>query len=112
MGFSDAEAQTPDQLFTLTAKEYTGDIGLKYVKFQHVDKVTIFIEDNYGAPQTEIQKLEIWGCPAKGTNVGCFSGIFCPKEERKKSGTKKIVEGVCEDPGQDDAAILIDDSLL
>ncbi len=88
MGFSDAESQTPDQQFTLTAKDYTGDIGLKYVKFQHVDRVSIFVEDNQGASQTVIQKLEIWGCPAKGTNVSFFP-----------SQTTKIAQRIFEDPG-------------
>ena len=41
MGFSDAEAETPDQQFTLTLKDYTQDINLKYVKFQHIDKVAV-----------------------------------------------------------------------
>ena len=43
MGFSDAESETPDQQFTLTAKDYTQDIGLKFVKFQNVDKITVSV---------------------------------------------------------------------
>nr|ABR27268.1 unknown [Nyctotherus ovalis] len=69
MGFSDAEEQKADQEFVLTPENYSGDIELKYVKFQRVDRITIFIEDNYGAPKTVIQKLELWGCAGKGTDV-------------------------------------------
>ncbi len=41
MGFSDAESDTPDQQFVLTAKDYIADINLKFVKFQQVDKVSV-----------------------------------------------------------------------
>ena len=100
MGFSDAESQTPDQQFTLSAKDYSNDIALKFVKFQHVDKVTIFIEDNYGAPQTEIQKLEIWGCPAKGTNV-YFEQIIM-----SFFNNLEIAEGICQDSRQNATTII------
>eukprot|EP00826_Nyctotherus_ovalis_P051891 TRINITY_DN6515_c0_g1_i2.p2 TRINITY_DN6515_c0_g1~~TRINITY_DN6515_c0_g1_i2.p2 ORF type:complete len:160 (+),score=47.94 TRINITY_DN6515_c0_g1_i2:47-526(+) len=75
MGFSDAEEQKADQEFTLMPKDYSTDIELKYVKFQRVDRLTIFVEDNHGAPKTVIQKLEVWGCAGKGTNLKEFSKI-------------------------------------
>ena len=46
MGFSDAEEQKADQEFTLTAKDYLKDIELRFVKFQNVDRVTVYLIRN------------------------------------------------------------------
>eukprot|EP00831_Metopus_contortus_P009793 TRINITY_DN13784_c0_g1_i12.p2 TRINITY_DN13784_c0_g1~~TRINITY_DN13784_c0_g1_i12.p2 ORF type:complete len:216 (-),score=55.86 TRINITY_DN13784_c0_g1_i12:167-814(-) len=75
MGFSDAETEKPDQTFMLAPKDYNVDINFMFVKFQHIDNISIFVETNHSAEQTMIKKLEIHGCTAKGTVLKEFSKI-------------------------------------
>jgi len=64
--FSDAETLPPVQEFDLTKEQTKQDasvqIPLRYVKFQNVNSLTIFVDKNHGnAETTKITKLVIIG---------------------------------------------------
>jgi hypothetical protein len=42
---------------------------LKFVKFQRVSSLTLFIESNNGADYTALSSLRIFGTPLQGTDV-------------------------------------------
>lgn len=75
MGFEDCDDIEPTQMFELTdddLKEGSKPLLLKYVKFQRVRNITIFIEDNAGADVTALGMLQIFGRTVAGTNMNDF----------------------------------------
>ena len=72
LGFEDCDDVDPTQTLHLTAedlKEGAPPINLKYVLFQRVTSVTIFIEDNQGGEITALGGLELYGRPLLNTNM-------------------------------------------
>ena len=69
MDFNDAETTQPAQVVTLQ-EDFKGvlDYPMKVGKFNNVNNVTLFIENNYGAPRTRIYYLAF-----KGT----FTAVSC-----------------------------------
>ena len=46
------------------------DVTLKFVKFQDVQNIQLFVKDNQNDEEvTEIEYLEIFGCPVATTNM-------------------------------------------
>ena len=79
MGFEDCEDVDPTQEFELTdddLKEDAEPLALKFVKFQRVKSITVFIEDNAGGETTALGMLQFYGQPIATTNMS----------ELKKSG--------------------------
>jgi len=75
MGFEDCEDIEPTQTFELSSddlKEGSKPIILKFVKFQRVQGITIFIEDNAGGGCSALGMLNIFGRPVGGTNMKDF----------------------------------------
>jgi hypothetical protein len=70
-GFSDAESVEPTQVLELTEEDYRADkvTLLKFVKFQRVASLTIFVESNNGAEYTAISGLHFFGVPVQGTDL-------------------------------------------
>ena len=64
LGFEDCEDVEAEQTLELTAedlKESSPPTGIKYVKFQRVKSLTIFIEDNQGGEVSALGGLKFFG---------------------------------------------------
>jgi len=75
MGFEDCEDVDPTQTFHLSAadlKEDAKPIPLKFVKFQRVRSITIFVEDNAGGDISALGMLKLIGRPIQTTNMNDF----------------------------------------
>jgi len=75
MGFEDCDDVDPTQEFELTAEDLKEDakpLLLKYVRFQRVRSITIFIEDNAGGEISALGALKFFGRPVAGTNMADF----------------------------------------
>ncbi|GMI56855.1 hypothetical protein ScalyP_jg2747 [Parmales sp. scaly parma] len=72
MGFSDAEDVTPTDTLELSEEDLS-ETGkpkdLSFVKFQRVNSITLFFEENLGADITAIGGIKINGMAIQGTNV-------------------------------------------
>jgi hypothetical protein len=75
LGFEDCDDVDPTQTIDLTnadLKEGADPILLKYVKFQRVTSITIFIEDNAGGDITALGGLKLFGRTVATTNMNEF----------------------------------------
>jgi hypothetical protein len=72
VGFEDADDIDPTQEIVLTAadlKEDAPPVLLKYVKFQRVRSITLFVVENAGGDVTAIGGLKFLGQPLPTTNM-------------------------------------------
>ena len=70
MSFSEAESVVPAQTIQLTDQDFVSGVSLlKFVKFQNVFMITVFIEDNRGGDCTRLNGLEFYGCTIQETNM-------------------------------------------
>ncbi|XP_008786046.2 PITH domain-containing protein At3g04780-like isoform X1 [Phoenix dactylifera] len=71
MGFSNANDYVPSDSIALSPENLKGTpVNLKYVKFQSVRSLTIFIEDNQGGNDiSKIQKIVLCGTTVDTTNM-------------------------------------------
>jgi hypothetical protein len=75
MGFEDCEDIDPTQTLHLSAadlKEDAGPIPLKFVKFQRVRSITVFVEDNAGGEISALGMMNFFGRPIHTTNMKEF----------------------------------------
>lgn len=75
LGFEDCEDVDPTQTIHLTAedlKESADPIALKFVLYQRVKSLTLFIEDNQGGDITALGGLKLFGRPVTSTNMADF----------------------------------------
>nr|CDS30791.2 thioredoxin protein 1 [Hymenolepis microstoma] len=83
--FDACEAAEAVQAFTLAPEDLHASslIQLKFVKFQNVNSVTIFVQDNQeGVEQTRITNLILYGCPINNvTNMNEFKRVAGQKGE-------------------------------
>jgi len=85
----DMDFQSVDNLpaaheFNLTADDMKGDklLPLKFVKFQNVSELTLFVESNIGEePTSVIQRLRLIGQTQAATNMGDFKRVAGEKGE-------------------------------
>ncbi|EXB93248.1 PITH domain-containing protein [Morus notabilis] len=71
MGFSNVNDFPPSDTIVLSPDNLTGKpVLLKYVKFQNVRSLTIFIEDNQsGSDVTKVQKICLYGTTVETTDM-------------------------------------------
>ncbi|KAM8871940.1 thioredoxin-like protein 1 [Synchiropus splendidus] len=84
MGFDDAERNEATQTLDLTEEEYKEDglIPLRYVKFQNVQSVTLFVKSNQGDEETtRINYLTFIGTPVQATNMNDFKRVVGKRGE-------------------------------
>ncbi|XP_011494907.1 PREDICTED: thioredoxin-like protein 1 [Ceratosolen solmsi marchali] len=82
--FDMADSNTSVQDLTLTTKdiEEGNPVQLRYVKFQNVQNMQIFVKDNQnGSETTQIDHLCIIGSPISTTNMGDFKRVAGKKGE-------------------------------
>jgi PITH domain len=72
LGFEDCEDVEPTQTLHLTSEDMKKPIQLKYVKYQRVKSLTLFIEDNQGGDITALGGLKLFGYPVESTNMNDF----------------------------------------
>lgn len=83
MDFDSAMNNIAAQEFVLTEKELSGSlIKLKFVKFQNVQNLTVFIQDNQdGGEVTRLNYMQLVGSPMQTTNMADFKRIAGKKGE-------------------------------
>ena len=85
--FDDAERLSAVQELALTPEDVAGEgqpVALRYVKFQQVSSLTIFVADNQGdEEQTAITRLRVIGQPKDATNMDDFKRVSGKKGERE-----------------------------
>lgn len=71
MGFSNVNDFPPSDTVDLSTENLEGKpVVLKYVKFQNVRSLTIFIEDNQsGSEVTKVQKIALYGTTVETTDM-------------------------------------------
>jgi hypothetical protein len=71
LGFSEAADFAATQEFELTEQQLGGEpVQLKYVKFQAVNHLSIFVEDNQGDEEvTRVGKIQLLGAAGQTMNV-------------------------------------------
>jgi len=84
LDFDQADSMEPVQLIQLEKKDLDGSIPvpLRFVKFQNVQNLQIFVKDNQGSTETTvIDHLCIVGSPINATNMGDFKRVAGKKGE-------------------------------
>ncbi|KAL1806133.1 hypothetical protein DCAR_0831882 [Daucus carota subsp. sativus] len=71
MGFSNVNDYAPNDTIVLSSEDNKGKpVALKYVKFQNVRSLTIFIEDNQSECETtKVQKIVLYGTTVETTDM-------------------------------------------
>ncbi|KAI9189849.1 hypothetical protein H9P43_001282 [Blastocladiella emersonii ATCC 22665] len=78
MGFDGVDSVEPTQVIELTAEDFKADkaTALRFVKFQAVTSLAIFIEDNQGGDDlTKLKSIKFVGATAETTNMNDFKKI-------------------------------------
>ncbi|KAK9821423.1 hypothetical protein WJX81_003107 [Elliptochloris bilobata] len=77
LGFSEAASERPTQEFALSDDDLVGrPLTLRFVKFQNVTTLSVFIEDNRGGEDTtRVQKISLLGQPAEKMDVAAIKKV-------------------------------------
>ncbi|GJJ68174.1 thioredoxin 1 [Entomortierella parvispora] len=78
LGFDETDSVEETQTIVLSEKEYeaNGVIPLRFVKFQNVTSVILFIEDNLGEEETtQIKQLIFIGSPLDSTDMSALKKV-------------------------------------
>ncbi|KAF9186544.1 Thioredoxin-like protein 1 [Haplosporangium sp. Z 767] len=78
LGFDETDSVEETQAIVLSEKDYEGNglIPLRFVKFQNVTSLIIFIEDNLGEEETtQIKQLMFIGSPLDSTDMSALKKV-------------------------------------
>ncbi|XP_062057702.1 thioredoxin-like protein 1 isoform X5 [Lepus europaeus] len=92
MDFEEAERSEPTQALELTEDDIKEDgiVPLRYVKFQNVNSVTIFVQSNQGEEETtRISYFTFIGTPVQATNMNDFKRLA---KKEKATKVQKTLE--------------------
>jgi thioredoxin len=84
LDFDKAEAMEPVEAFELKPEdlEAGATVPVRFVKFQNVDNITVFVKDNQSGDEvTQIEYLGFIGTPQSTTNMGDFKRVAGKKGE-------------------------------
>lgn len=71
LDFQGAEDTEPLQVLDIAASQIDAcdPVALRVAKFQHVSSLQLFVQSNFGADVTRIERLEFWGTPAQTVDM-------------------------------------------
>mmetsp|Transcript_95239 Transcript_95239/g.307440 ORF Transcript_95239/g.307440 Transcript_95239/m.307440 type:complete len:164 (-) Transcript_95239:261-752(-) len=69
MGFDEASSDEPTEQFALEPDQLEHDLAVRFVKYQYVQSLQLFIEENHGGPATRIQRISFTGMPASNMDM-------------------------------------------
>ncbi|KAG0358563.1 Thioredoxin-like protein 1 [Podila minutissima] len=78
LGFDETDSVEETQTIVLSEKDYEGNglIPLRFVKFQNVNSVILFVEDNLGEEETtQIKQLIFVGSPLDSTDMSALKKV-------------------------------------
>ncbi|ESO90964.1 hypothetical protein LOTGIDRAFT_217500 [Lottia gigantea] len=83
LDFDQAESMKPVQIVELNPEDLTeGLVSLRFVKFQNVQTLTVFIKDNQeGGEVTQVDYIGFVGSPVSSTNMADFKRVAGKKGE-------------------------------
>ena len=82
LDFGDAEDAVPEDELELTPEKLGERLEIKFVKFQSVDQLTLFIASNQGDEESSaVASIRLWGAPVAGMNMGEFKRVAGEKGE-------------------------------
>ena len=80
--FSDAEALAGEQVLEIAEDKLGERIELNFVKFQRVERLSVFISSNQGDEETSaLSMLKLFGAPIFTTNLADFKRVSGEKGE-------------------------------
>jgi hypothetical protein len=82
--FDDAESQVPVQTLELTQEQLqSGEpVPLKYVKFQNINTLALFLQNNQGETETTaLTQVTLYGQTRDKTNMADFKRVAGSKNE-------------------------------
>jgi len=82
LNFDDVETMNAEQELELTPEMLGERTELKFVKFQNVERLTIFISANQGDEEsTALSELRLWGTSVATTDMSAFKRVAGEKGE-------------------------------
>lgn len=82
LGFDDVESMNAEQELEFTPETLGQRVELKLVKFQNVEKLTIFVASNQGDEESSaLAELRLWGTSVATTNMTEFKRVAGEKGE-------------------------------
>ncbi|CAE8619350.1 unnamed protein product [Polarella glacialis] len=95
IGFQEAEDQEAVQLLDLSTSQVEGGdpVPLRFVKFQSVSTLQLFVQENFGAEVTCILQLQFWGTVAETVDMKAWK----PTVDSRANPVFAIREPVLED---------------
>ena len=74
-GFADVESLSPVQTISREELLSGNEIPLRFVLFQNISSVQLFVEDNAGSDKTEIGEIEFFGMQAENMDMKEFKKV-------------------------------------
>lgn len=82
LGFDDAESRPAEQELELSSEQLGSRIELRFVKFQSVQTLSLFIHSNQDdGDVSALSGLRLWGAPVATTNMSEFKRVAGEKGE-------------------------------
>lgn len=77
LGFEDASDAVPIESVELTEEQAVGGqpIPVRFVKFQNIKSLQIFVSENNGGDVTKVSRLELFGTLAQKMNMAEFKPV-------------------------------------
>ncbi|XP_023799782.1 thioredoxin-like protein 1 isoform X1 [Cyanistes caeruleus] len=100
MDFEEAERSEPTQALQLGPEDIREDgiIQLRYVKFQNVNSVTLFVQSNHGDEETTIiSYFTFIGTPVQATNMNDFKRVSDPQTGTLSRNSRDLLRGSWEE---------------